>query len=73
MEDILSLPVPSYEEPLPECDGPKLRPFPGRHGHIKFIRLISEEIQYSDAHVFEVEIDSKIYALKIVREPQSSG
>jgi Kinetochore Sim4 complex subunit FTA2 len=63
-------------EPLPRCEGPKLRPFKDRKANIKFVSLLSRGDGDSDSdsdsssgghgHVFEVIIASRRYALKIV-------
>lgn len=64
--------LPLYNEPLPECDGPKLHPFPHKSPAIEFIRMISDNTPPSvpgggpHAHVFKVVILSQTYALKIV-------
>ncbi len=60
--------LPHYTEPLPQCEGPKLRPFKDHHRAIKFLRLLSDIKSEGHAHVFEVSIGSKKYALKVVRE-----
>ncbi len=66
--------IPSYDQPLPLCEGPKLHPFPKGKVDITFKRLLQNDQDSSDssyeegrAHVFEVSIDSKTYALKVVR------
>lgn len=53
---------------LPECDGPKLLPFKDRGSAIEFRRLLSDGESGSGghAHVFEVSINSTVYALKVV-------
>ncbi len=58
---------------LPECSGPKLQPFEDEEATVDFKQLISESElpETSDgghAHVFEVSIHAKTYALKIVRQ-----
>lgn len=58
---------------LPKCEGPKLDVFKDRVASIDFKRLISENDDPEDtsgggqAHVFEVSILFKTYALKMVR------
>lgn len=58
---------------LPECNGPKLQPFEDPKATVFLQNLISEN-NLTDlsagghAHVFEVSIQSKTYALKIVRQ-----
>ena len=66
--------VPSYDQPLPLCEGPKLQPFRKGKADITFKRLLRNDQGSPDssdeggrAHVFEVSIDSKTYALKVVR------
>lgn len=65
--------VCNYKQPLPECEGPKLHLFRKGRVDIQFKRLLSNvqgSLYSSDeaghAYVFEVSIDSKIYALKVV-------
>lgn len=64
---------PAYNEPLPDCEGPKLYPFRNQGVPIEFIRMISDNTPASSigggphAHIFEVSILSRTYALKIVR------
>lgn len=58
---------------LPECNGPKLQPFENPKTTIEFKDLISEKDLTDSsagghAHVFKVSIQSKTYALKIVRQ-----
>ena len=52
-----------YSNPLPQCDGPKLRPFPNCKD-IKFVRLLGDVEAEGHSHVFEVSIGSNSYALK---------
>lgn len=64
--------LPRYDEPLPQCKGPKLAPFQDRSAAINILRLISENDPEDTsggghAHVFEASINSKTYALKVVR------
>ena len=59
------------DEPLPKCKGPKLSQFPDCSAAIDILRLISDNdsevtSEGGDAHVFEVSINSKTYALKMV-------
>ena len=49
--------------PLPQCEGPKLDPFPDSKSTITFRRLIGSG---GHAYVFEATIDSTAYALKLV-------
>lgn len=51
---------------LPQCDGPKLHPFSKRAVDIQFVRLLSDNEQDGQSHVFEVIIDGMRYALKVV-------
>jgi len=65
-----------YDKSLPTCEGPKLYPFQDRTATIEFVRLISDQdpvdtSQEGHAHVFEVSILSKPYAVKIVRRELS--
>ena len=64
--------LPNYNKQLPDCEGPKLRPFKNRKAAIGFHRLLSNEDSGTGghAHVFEVSIRSKLYALKVVWYPQ---
>ena len=60
--------LPSYNKPLPQCDGPKLAPLARkRNAKVEFIRLLSDLKAEGHAHVFEVLIDSEEFALKVVR------
>ena len=68
------LPIPSYDQLLPLCEGPKLHPFNNGRADITFKRLLQNDQDSLDssgeegsAHVFEVSIDFKTYALKVVR------
>ena len=47
--------------------GPKLDEFPRRGAHIVFRKLLSDPESEGQAHVFEVAISSRVYALKVVR------
>jgi len=58
---------------LPRCSGPKLSSFEDPKATIELENLISESdltdsSRGGHAHVFEVSIQSKTYALKIVRQ-----
>ncbi len=59
---------PNDDKPLPDCEGPKLHLFQDRKAAIDFRRLLSGADSGSGghAHVFEVSIRSRIYALKVV-------
>ena len=52
--------------PLPNYEGPRLEPFKHRNAHVQFLDLINAETPGEDGYVFEVEIESKRYALKVV-------
>lgn len=53
--------------PLPQVPGPKLAPFtPTASAEIEFIEELSLG-KNKDSHVWEVEIDGKPFALKMVR------
>ncbi|KAJ2992767.1 hypothetical protein NUW58_g2056 [Xylaria curta] len=56
---------------LPECEGPKLKAFPYRNSPITWIEQISQPSDQSPSqaqgHVFKVEINSRIYALKVFK------
>ena len=50
--------------PLPNCDGPKLKPFNFQGPQkIEFLEYLGEGLH---AHVFKVKILAQIYALKLV-------
>ena len=51
---------------LPQCDGPKLHAFSKSAVDIQFVRLLSDNEQDGQSHVFEVIIDGMRYALKVV-------
>ncbi len=53
---------------LPQCEGPKLHPLKGRRYTIKFLRLLSDIESEGHAHVFEISMGFKKYALKVVRK-----
>ncbi|SPO07228.1 uncharacterized protein DNG_09922 [Cephalotrichum gorgonifer] len=52
--------------PLPQCDGPKLRPF-DFHGGPQSIKFLQYLGRGAHAHVFKVEILNQIYALKVFK------
>ncbi|KAF2973418.1 hypothetical protein GQX73_g161 [Xylaria multiplex] len=56
---------------LPECDGPKLKAFPDRGSPITWIEPINprsdQSLSGGQGYVFKVEINSKIYALKVFK------
>lgn len=56
----------NFHKMLPQCDGPKLHAFSKRAVDIQFVRLLSDDEQRGQSHVFEVIIDGKRYALKVV-------
>ncbi|KAL8820976.1 MAG: hypothetical protein Q9191_007406 [Dirinaria sp. TL-2023a] len=63
----------SSTRPLPDCNGPRLQPFEDPKATVDFKRLISDgnltdSSAGGHAHVFEALIQSKTYALKIVRQ-----
>ena len=58
---------PAYGRPLPHSEGPRLHRFHDWKLVINFIRLLSDVESAGHAHVFEVSIGSKAYALKMVR------
>lgn len=55
-----------YGEPLPQCEGPKLRPFDKSTATVKFKRLLSDPDSEGQAHVFEASIGATAYAIKVV-------
>ncbi|KAL9577430.1 MAG: hypothetical protein Q9212_006368 [Teloschistes hypoglaucus] len=55
-----------YKSLLPPCKGPKLHPFPDRYAPIEFERMLSDP-EAALAHVFEVTIGGKPYALKVFK------
>ncbi len=59
--------IPQYDEPLPTCEGPKLKPFHDSKAIVKFKRLLSDKDAEGQAHVFEASIGSSTFAIKIVR------
>ena len=62
--------IPPYGEPLPLCDGPKLKPFDLPMPNPDFHRLISDrDAEGGQAHVFEASIGSTMYAIKVVKNP----
>lgn len=58
---------------LPPCPGPKLAAFPHQNTEIKWIERLDDFDQdggsAAQGCVYKVEINSKVYALKIVSEP----
>ncbi|RWA13485.1 hypothetical protein EKO27_g1629 [Xylaria grammica] len=56
---------------LPECEGPKLKAFPYRDSRITWIEwinpIIDESTSGGEGYVFKVEINSRIYALKVFK------
>lgn len=50
----------------PRCDGPKLHPFHNRRATIRYTKRLSDPNHDGEAHVFQVEIARKAYALKVV-------
>ena len=63
--------TPSYNQALPRCEGPKLRPFPRRKAAVQITALLSDLDSDGHAHVFEASIGSRTYALKVVRDSKS--
>ena len=61
------LTAPVYKGSIPRVEGPKLEEFPYRRAAIDFRALLSDPKAEGQAHVFEVKIRSRVYALKIVR------
>jgi Kinetochore Sim4 complex subunit FTA2 len=57
--------------PLPACEGPKLGRFKHSSAAVEFVGLLGAEADGKDGQVFEVVIESKHYALKLVRDPPS--
>ena len=55
-----------FDKMLPQCDGPKLHAFSKRAVDVEFVRLLSDNEQDGQSHVFEVSIDGMRYALKVV-------
>ena len=56
--------------PLPNYEGPKLHPFHHRSAPIYFVDLLNAETPGEDGWVFEVVIELKRYALKVVSRVQ---
>ena len=54
------------DEPLPLCDGPKLKPFAYTGAPVDFVDLLSADSPGEHSHVFEVVINSQHFALKVV-------
>ena len=61
-----TLSAPVYKGAIPQCEGPKLDEFPHRRANIDYRTLLSDPESNGQAHVFEVRIGSRNYALKIV-------
>lgn len=59
--------IPQYNEPLPQCEDPKLGPFHNPKPAVTFRRLLSDKDAEGHAHVFEAAIDPITYAVKMVR------
>ncbi|KAL8770400.1 MAG: hypothetical protein Q9209_003826 [Squamulea sp. 1 TL-2023] len=51
----------------PDCEGPKLGPFVHRRAPMQFIQRLSNPEHDGQAHVFEINIARKVYALKIFK------
>ncbi len=64
----LQVKPPAANDPLPDCEGPKLGEFQHCTSAIQFVDLLSAETPGVDGHVFKVIIESKHYALKMVRD-----
>lgn len=62
-----SLPMsPQDLEPLPPCDGPKLKPFNFQGAQqIEFLERLGDGLH---AIVFKIKIAGRVYALKVVSE-----
>lgn len=60
-----SKPPVELADPLPRCDGPKLKFFGHHSSSFNFVSLLSSENPGQHGHVFEVVLDSQRYALKI--------
>ena len=56
----------NYHRLLPQCDGPKLHPFSHGSSDLHFVRLLSDNENVGHSHVFEVIINGRHYALKMV-------
>lgn len=56
----------NYHKMLPQCDGPKLHPFSDGSSDIHFVRLLSDNKKVGHSHVFEVIMNGRHYALKVV-------
>ena len=57
--------------PLPNYEGPRLGPFTHRNSPVYFIKLLNPKTPGEDAYVFEVVIELKRYALKVVSQKHS--
>ncbi|KAL8672572.1 MAG: hypothetical protein Q9168_002977 [Polycauliona sp. 1 TL-2023] len=57
------------KDPLPQCEGPKLSPFVDHKSGLEFRRLLTDPDPDSEigAHVFEVSIGGKPFALKVFK------
>lgn len=61
---------PADLRPLPDCDGPKLKPFDFRGPqNIEFLERIGDGLH---SYVFKVKILGEVYALKLVRQTPKS-
>jgi kinetochore complex Sim4 subunit Fta2 len=64
--------IDQFDE-LPRINGPKLRRFRDSHKRIEYLELLGrsddeDQLPNGDhGYVFKVQIDGKLYALKIVR------
>lgn len=52
--------------PQPRCNGPKFHPFSDRRATINVIKRLDDPAVQGQAHVFEVAITGRTYALKVV-------
>ena len=52
--------------PLPNYEGPRLAPFAHRDSPVHFVKLLNPRTPGEDAYVFEVVIELRRYALKVV-------
>lgn len=66
------------EELIPNIQGPKLFPFPGNFSRAQFVKLLSSEVELNSSsegphsRVFQVILNGKNYAVKIVRPKSPS-
>lgn len=58
--------------PLPPCRGPKLHEFKHASYPIKWLKRLDEDRTDNEGFVFQVEIKSKEYALKVVSKPRTT-